>query len=61
MQPTTTIRQQYDADDKLESAAFSAFVLRGLHEDQAKEAAALLTSFVWLLSTVLAKEKAVRQ
>ncbi len=52
--PTTT--EQYDADDKLETAAFSAFVLRELHEDQAKEAAALLTSFVWLIGALLTKE-----
>ena len=59
MQPTTT--QQYDADDKLESAAFSAFILRGLNEDQAKQAAALLTSFVWLIGAVLTKAPAVRR
>ena len=44
--PTNT--ELYDADDKLQDAAFSAFVVRGLHEDQAKHAAALLGSFVWL-------------
>ena len=42
--------EQLAADENLEMAAYSNFILRGLDEQSAREAASLMTSFVWLVS-----------
>ena len=44
---------QLEADERLETAAYSNFILRGLEEQSAHEAAALMTSVVWLVTMLV--------